>query len=149
MEGKPFIIGISGGAASGKTTVTEAIKTFLGNKCTLVSMDNFYFDLSPIDQILAETQDFDFDDPQAMDLDSIYELLLELSLNQIAKSPIYDFKTNSKTGEYFDIRPSPVIIIEGIHALYSSKIRQLLNLKIFIDTPENIRFMRKLKRDTT
>ncbi|XP_063902015.1 uridine-cytidine kinase-like 1 [Zophobas morio] len=146
----PFLIGITGGSASGKTTVATSIIQELGVPwVVLMSMDSFYRELTPNEKILAEENNYDFDHPNAFDFDLCYDVLRKLKSGKGVELPIYDFKTHSRSKETQKLYGANVIIFEGILSFYSKKIRDLMDMLIFVDTDSDIRLARRLKRDIT
>lgn len=143
-----YLIGISGGSASGKTTVSERIKDSMGiPSVVLISMDSFYRNLTPHQKELAHNNDFNFDHPTAFDYEACYETLLDLKQGKAVEIPEYDFKLHSRKAETFAISNVTIIIFEGIFALYDKRIRDLMDMKIFVDTDDDVRLARRLKRD--
>jgi len=140
-----FIIGIAGGSASGKTAVAEKIVRHLikiGVDSVIVSQDNFYKN-APISSNITN---YNFDHPDAIDLDHLYNSLVDLKNNKEVDIPINDYGTNQRSGSQ-KIKPAKIIIVEGIFILSDEKIRSLINLKIFVEACAEIRLLRRLKRD--
>jgi len=142
----PYIIGVSGGSGSGKTFFAQALKSHLGDEqCTLIFQDNYYIDQS-------RRFDFDggsvnFDHPDSIDFNFMAENLKCLKSHQPAFIPSYDFVTHTRSKQSTEIRPTKIIIIDGILIFHSDAIRHLLSELIFFDTPEELRFARRLNRD--
>ncbi|KAJ3330160.1 Uridine-cytidine kinase-like 1, partial [Kappamyces sp. JEL0680] len=146
----PFIIGIAGGSASGKTSVSQRIIKQLGVPwVTLLCMDSFYNALTPQQIQLALQNDFDFDHPNAFDHDKLLETLDSLKKGQQVDVPVYDFATHSRLKETEKVYGASVIIFEGIFALYDKRVRDLMDMKIFVDTDADVCLGRRLKRDIT
>ena len=143
-----FFIGVSGGTASGKTSVCSIIQNACGSKCTLISMDNFYHEFTQEELQLAHDGLFNFDHPKALDLDLLGKKLQELMENKEVDIAIYDFitHTRSKT-KFIHLKPSPIMILEGIHALFDKTIRDLMDLKIFVTADDDVRLSRRIIRD--
>jgi uridine kinase len=145
---KPFILGVAGGSGSGKTYFARAIHKNLGKDvCELVYQDNFYFDQS-------KNFDFDggsvnFDHPNAIDFKLLAEHLKLLKSGKPANIPIYDFVTHSRKKETILVQPRPVIIVDGILIFHAKELRGLFDDLVFFDTPESLRYQRRLERDTT
>lgn len=139
---KPFLIGISGGSASGKTSVVQEIYKLLTDFeiCT-ISLDSYYKDL-PEDSCLSK---FNFDQPNAFDFDLILEHIIALRNGESIDMPKYDFVTSKRLPTTQRVKSSPVIIFEGILAFYNKQIRNLMDLKIFIDTDCDVRLARRSK----
>ena len=146
MMSKPLLIGISGGTGSGKTRFTkELISRFDDTSLICISQDSYYRDLSEISY--DERCNINFDSPDSIDFLSLFDDLENLiGLNEV-DIPIYNFKRHIRMKESNRIQPKPIIILEGIFALYKSRIRELMNLKIFVDTAADIRILRRAKRD--
>lgn len=141
-----MIIGICGGTGSGKTTIARKIVETVGDeKVVLVEQDSYYMDLAEIS--LAERRKVNFDHPSSIDIDLIVEHLKHLKHGQSIEMPVYDFATHTREKEGKTISASPIIIIEGILIFSQRKILDLLDLRIFVDTPADIRLMRRIKRD--
>lgn len=146
MARRPLLVGVSGGTASGKTSVCRIITQALGINCVLISMDNFYKGLSPEDHDNAAN--YNFDHPNALDFDELHKCLSNLLANESTDIPIYDFSTHSRTSERQHIEPADLILFEGIFSLYEERIRELMSLKIFVQTDDDVRLARRLLRDT-
>ncbi|KAI8098281.1 uridine-cytidine kinase 1-like 1 [Gilbertella persicaria] len=145
----PYMIGIAGGSASGKTSVAERILKNLNVPwVVIISMDSFYNILSPEDSKLAHQNRFDFDHPSALDYDLLYETLVKLKEGKSVTVPIYNFSTHSREEKTTTIYGANVIIFEGILALYDKRIRDLMDVKIFVDTDADIQLARRIQRDT-
>ena len=146
MGFKPFLLGVSGGSGSGKTYFSRAIQSALGAACCdIIYQDNFYFDQS-------RNFDFDggavnFDHPASIDFAALAESLVQLRDGQSANIPVYDFITHKRKSETLTIRPKPVIIVDGILIFHDPDVRVQFHERVFFDTPEELRFSRRLKRD--
>ena len=145
---EPYLIGITGGSASGKTSVSCRIINLLNNKSTtLLSMDSFYKSLTPKQIEMAHQQNHNFDEPGAFDMDLIYSTLVDMKKGQRVQVPTYDFSTHSRLAQTQSFYGANIVIFEGIFALYDSRIRDVLDLKIFVDSDDDTRLARRLKRD--
>ncbi|AVN60984.1 uridine kinase [Mesoplasma florum] len=144
---KVTLILIAGGTASGKTTVADRIANEIlkGKSVTHISMDNYYKDFG--DLTLEERRKINFDHPNSVDTELLLNDLNALKDYQPIKMFIYDFKTSSRTNETITVKPSDVVILDGIFALAIKEIRKLGNIKIFIKTANDLRFIRRLQRD--
>jgi len=136
------LIGVAGGTASGKTSTCEIICENLKN-VIIISMDSFYLELTNDE----DPEKIDFDHPSRFDWKLIYSTLLSIKQGKNVKIPIYDFVSHQRKG-FYEIIPKKCIIFEGILALYDSHIRSLFDVKIFVDTPSDIRLIRRIQRDT-
>ncbi len=143
---KPLLIVVAGGTASGKTTVVQKIYERLNtNDVQVLKFDDYYKDLSLLSP--EERSKVNFDHPESLDNDLMYhDLDLLLNGNTIEK-PLYDFKTHTRKKETETIKPTKVIILEGILSLYDKRIRDLADIKIFVECDDDMRFIRRLKRD--
>ncbi|AVN62690.1 uridine kinase [Mesoplasma coleopterae] len=144
---QPTIILIAGGTASGKTTVADRIANEIlkGKSVTHISMDNYYKDFA--DLSLEERRKINFDHPNSVDTELLIKDLQALKDLQPIKVFVYDFKTSSRTKQSITIKPSDVIIIDGIFTLAIKEIRKMGDIKIFIKTANDLRFIRRLQRD--
>lgn len=138
------LIGITGGSGSGKSTVVKRIEA-LSPECLLIEQDNYYKSAPEVsnDNITA----VNFDHPDAFDMDLMLKNLNDLKEGRETKMPQYDFVKHSRKSEMVTLKPKKLIILDGLMVLYDDRIRELLDLKIYVDTPADIRFIRRLKRD--
>lgn len=141
-----YIILIGGGTGSGKTTVTRKIMERIGNeKCVMLPMDNYYRDMSHIP--LEERKKYNYDHPNMIEHTLIVRHVKELLSGKSINLPDYDFAQYTRTQNFTIIEPKPILLIEGIFALYYEELRALADLKIFVDTEGDERFIRRLQRD--
>lgn len=142
---KSIIIAIAGGSGSGKTTVVNKIISHFKKKevCVLRS-DDYY---KKMDLPYEERAKTNFDHPDSIDFDLLVSHIKELKEGRSIEKPIYDFKISNRTDETEHIEPSPIIIIEGILVLEEEEIRNLSDIKIYVDTDSDLRFIRRLIRD--
>lgn len=144
---KPLIIGIAGGTGSGKTTVVNKIyESLKGVNVVALQQDAYYIDLSHLP--LEERKKINFDHPSAFDSDLLIRHLKKLIKGQGIEKPIYSFTNYTRKKETEKIFPKDIIILEGILVLEEEKIRNLLDVKIYVDADEDERFIRRLLRDT-
>lgn len=142
----PFILGVAGGSGSGKTYFAQAVLDRLGHdRCSIVCQDNFYIDQS-------HRFDFDggsvnFDHPDSIDFELLAEKLGEIKKGRDVEIPIYDFVTHKRKSETLSIPPKPMIIVDGILIFHSLKVREIFSDLIFFETPEELRYQRRLERD--
>jgi uridine kinase len=142
----PLVIGIAGGSGSGKTTLAELIIERIGSdQIAYLPHDAYYKDLSG----LAPNQrdSINFDHPDSLDSELLIEHIKLLKEKSPIQIPIYDFKTHSRTKETIPIKPRPVIMVEGILIFAEQRLRDMLEVKIFVDTDPDLRFIRRLERD--
>jgi uridine kinase len=143
---QPVVIGVAGGTGSGKTTVAQAILTQAGtDQISLIQHDAYYRDLS--DLPAAQRAMRNFDHPDALDNDLLIQHLQALKVGQAIEMPVYDFTTHSRTDQTQRLGPNPIILLEGILIFADEALRQLLDVKIYVDTDADIRFIRRLRRD--
>ena len=141
-----YIIGIAGGTASGKTTVVKEIVNSLPNgEVVVIPQDSYYKDSSHVPA--EERQYINFDHPDAFDWDLLVEQITMLRQGKAIDQPTYSYITSTRQPETVHIEPSKVIIIEGIMALVSPQLRELMDLKIFVDAADDDRLMRLIRRD--
>ena len=144
---KPLIIGIAGGTGSGKTTVARRIyESLKGVNVVVLQQDAYYIDLSHLP--LEERKKINFDHPSAFDSDLLIKHLNKLISGQEIEKPIYSFTDYTRKKETEKVLPRDIIILEGILVLEEEKIRNLLDIKIYVDADEDERFIRRLVRDT-
>ena len=138
------LIGVTGGSGSGKSTVVRRIKEAV-DASVLISQDNYYKSAPFIsnDNITA----YNFDHPDAFDMDLMVENLSDLKAGKPIMIPQYDFVHHCRMDEMVRVEPAKLIIIDGLMIFYDKRIRDLLDLKLYVDTPPDIRFIRRLKRD--
>ncbi len=143
----PVIIGIAGGSASGKTSIAKRLfqafeKT---NSVTIIKEDDYYKDQSHLP--MEERVKTNYDHPFAFDHDLLLQQLEELSSGKTIRKPTYDYTVHNRSEIVEEIQPSDVIILEGLFVLENKKVRDKLDIKIFVDTPSDERFIRRLVRD--
>jgi len=144
----PLTIGIAGGTGSGKTTVANVILERVGrDRIAYLPHDAYYRDLGdlPYDQKAA----MNFDHPDSLETELMIKHILELKKANAVEIPVYDFSTHSRTSKTIRVEPHAVIIVEGILLFVDKQLRDLLDIKIFVDTDADIRFIRRLQRDIT
>ena len=143
---KPILIGITGGTGSGKTTVAEAIHSaFEGNSITMIMQDSYYKDQSHI--TFEERLKTNYDHPHSIDMDYLIRDLKSLMSGQSIDMPVYDFAEHTRKSETIHIVPTDIIIVEGILVLDDKNLRDLLDIKIYVDTDADIRILRRMQRD--
>jgi uridine kinase len=141
-----FVIGIAGGTGSGKTTVTEAVINAVGPEyVALLPMDNYYKDNAhlPFEKRLQQS----YDHPDAFDLELYLAHIRQIVAGQPVSIPVYSFKEYTRTRETIQVQPAPVVVLEGILLLVDAALRAHMNLKVFVDTDADVRFIRRLQRD--
>lgn len=145
---QPFVIGVSGGTASGKTTVCDMIIQQLhDHRVVLVNQDSFYRGLTPEES--EHVHEYNFDHPDAFDTEQLLHCIKTLKSGQPYQVPIYDFKKHRRCSDSFRlVNASDVIILEGILVFHDQHVRRLMNMKIFVDTDADVRLARRIRRDT-
>jgi len=144
----PLIIGVAGGTGSGKTTVARAILERVGNDRVLqITQDRYYADLKHLP--LTARNNRNYDHPASIESALLVYHLRCLKAGRPADLPIYDFTRHERLPETETVTAKPVVLVEGILIFALAEIRQLLDIKIFVDTDSDIRFIRRLKRDMT
>lgn len=144
----PLVIGVAGGTGSGKTTVANVILKRVGrDHISYLPHDAYYRELGdlPPDQKAA----VNFDHPNSLETELMIEHILELKAGRAIELPVYDFSTHSRTGKSIRVEPHRVIIVEGILIFAEPGLRELFDVKLFVDTDPDIRFIRRLTRDIT
>jgi len=142
----PIIIGVAGGSGSGKTTFCKKLIEESGQNMALICQDAYYRDLSHIP--LKERNERNFDHPDAFDYDLLYQHLCILKRGEPIEVPEYDFVTHTRTGKFQLLHPEEFILFEGIMLFTYPRIRDLCDYKIFLEVDSDIRFIRRLERDT-
>lgn len=144
---RPLIIGIAGGAGSGKSTISEKLKSINGeNKVQIIKQNSFVKDFSSMN--FDERQKLNFEHPDSFDFDYLVRILKDLALGNDVSIPSFDFVTLERTDNFQTITPKDIIIVEGSLILYEKKLRDLFDIKVFIDTDSDIRLIRRIIRDT-
>jgi len=142
----PLVIGIAGGTGSGKTTVANIIVARIGtDHISFLPHDAYYKDLSSLSP--AQRAQVNFDHPDSLDTELLIEHLKTLKKLHPIHMPIYDFKSHTRTTEFVLVQPNPLILVEGILIFAEKALRDMFDVKIFVDTDADIRFIRRLERD--
>ncbi|MEC5140951.1 uridine kinase [Pediococcus pentosaceus] len=145
-KNSPIIIGVTGGSGSGKTTVSQKILEELhGHSISIIQQDSYYKDQA--EKTMEERRAVNYDHPLAFDADLLYEQLKMLKNNQKIEVPIYDYKISTRSSEVIEQDPTDVIILEGILILADERIRDMLDIKVYVDTDDDIRIIRRIRRD--
>lgn len=143
---RPIIIGVTGGSGSGKTTVSKAIYNQLhGQAIQIITQDTYYNDQA--DMTMAERKAVNYDHPLAFDTDLLIEQLADLRNNRAIEMPVYDYTQYTRSTETVHVEPQDVIILEGILILDDERLRDLMDIKVYVDTDDDIRIIRRIKRD--
>ena len=144
---KPILIAVAGGSASGKTTVVKKIIERLNSKdITVITHDDYYKDLSELP--LEERYKVNFDHPNSLDNDLFVAQLSQLLKGYCIEKPTYDFVVHNRSKITQTISPTRIIIVEGILVLEDERVRNLATIKLFVESDDDVRFIRRLVRDT-
>ncbi|XP_050356637.1 uridine-cytidine kinase isoform X1 [Nymphalis io] len=151
----PFLIGVAGGTASGKSTVCQRIMEKLGQqqkeqterRVVCISQDSFYRTLKPSERLRAERGQFNFDHPDAFDDKKLLSILKDILAGKKVEVPEYDYISNSISHRSHTIYPADVVLIEGILVFYFPEVRELFHMKLFVDTDSDTRLARRVPRD--
>lgn len=146
MKKKPLVIAIAGGTGSGKTTISNLIIERVGcNNIAVLSHDAYYRDR--MDLPLKKRAKLNYDHPDSLETELLVKHVKTLKKGKTAYMPVYDFTTHSRKEETIPIEPQPVILVDGILIFAEKQLRKLFDVKIFVDTDPDIRFIRRLQRD--
>ncbi|MGC9337483.1 MAG: uridine kinase [Candidatus Cloacimonadia bacterium] len=146
INNQNLVIGIAGGTGSGKTTLASRIIEELNNSDVIVIKQDAYYK-SHNDLPFSEREKINFDHPDAFDTPLLIKQIKSLKYNKLVKMPIYDFKAHLRKKETITVQPHKVIILEGILIFENKTLRNLLDIKIFVETDSDIRILRRISRD--
>jgi uridine kinase len=142
----PLVIGIAGGTGSGKTTVASVILNKVGrSRIAYIPHDAYYKDLRHLPAL--RRQEVNFDHPDSLESELMEQHIKELRAWRSVQLPVYDFTTHTRTSQFVEVKPSRVILVEGILIFTEPVLREIFDVKIFVDTDSDIRFIRRLQRD--
>ncbi|NJD18612.1 MAG: uridine kinase [Gemmatimonadetes bacterium] len=143
---RPVVLGVAGGSGSGKSTVVKEVRRILGNDlASVLHHDAYYRDLAHL-PFEARVQ-VNFDHPDALETELMAEHLRDLLRGEAAEVPTYDFSTHTRTRRTERVRPTPVVVVDGILVLADARLRDVMDLKVFVDTEADIRLLRRIRRD--
>ena len=145
MSTKPVIIGVAGGTGSGKTTIARKLVERFSESVVYIEQDSYYKDQSHLS--FEERVKTNYDHPLAFDNDLLYQHLLQLKAYQPVHKPVYDYAEHTRAEESIYLEPKDVIILEGILILDEERLRNLMDIKIFVDTDADVRILRRIERD--
>jgi len=141
-----MIIGICGGTGSGKTTIARSIVDTVGeDKVVLIEQDSYYRNLA--DMPLDERHQANFDHPDSIDSEMLVNHIMRLKQGLTVEMPVYDMITHTRSDRIEIIEPKPIVIIEGILIFSEPRVLDLIDIRIFVDTPDDVRLMRRMRRD--
>jgi len=144
--GLPVVFGVAGGTGSGKTTVAHAILEQIGaEKIAFLPHDAYYRELSHLPK--AEREKANFDHPNALETALLVQHVRELLAGRPVELPVYDFTTHTRTGRTVHVEPAPIILVEGILIFAEPELRELMDIRVYVDTDADLRFIRRLERD--
>lgn len=146
MDSKPYLVGITGGSASGKTCFLQSLKEkFSRQQVCFISQDDYY---KPLDQQYKDENNIvNFDLPEAIDVEQFHKDLVALSKGRTIKKQSYNFNNPNATTEWMDLSPCPIVIIEGLFIFHYTSIFEMLDFRLFIDADDDVKFQRRLQRD--
>lgn len=143
---KPFVIGIAGGSGSGKSTVARNVAAALGNASVVfIDMDGYYLDQGHL--LLEERKKVNWDHPNAFDWDLLVEHLGHLAVGEAIDKPVYDFVTHARSAETVRVPHADVVVIDGILLFVDPRVRDLCDMKVFVDADADVRLIRRIRRD--
>lgn len=146
MKSDVFVVGVAGGSGSGKTTVARAlVSEFADEFVRLIPQDAYYKDMGKLP--MEERTQINFDHPLAFDNELLAHHLDELIQGRSVAQPIYNYHTHSRSEDTLTIQPAPILLIEGIMALEDSQLRDRMDIKVYVDTDADERFIRRMQRD--
>ena len=141
-----LIVAIGGGTGAGKTTLAEGIAQHMGaTNVAIIQQDSYYLDRGTMP--LSERRKGNFDHPAAFDMDLLISHVEQLKRGRPIQRPIYCYKTHTRSQETSVVEPLRIVVLEGILVLHPPRLRQVLDLKVYVDTPDDVRFIRRLRRD--
>ena len=143
---QPFLIGVAGGSNSGKTTIVDRLADLVGaGRISMLKLDSYYVDRP--DEPIEVRATANYDHPDAFEWDLLNDHVAALSAGASVNVPVYDFTTHGRSDRCVAVNSTKVIVVEGILVLWEPRLRERFDLKIFIDTPADLRLIRRLKRD--
>lgn len=146
MSEKPIVFGVAGGTASGKTTVAKTILDAVGtSRIAYIPHDAYYRNLPTLS--FEERAKINFDHPDSLETKLMVKHIKKLLEQKTVEVPVYDFTKHMRTDKTITVEPAPIILVDGILIFTKRKLRELMDIKVFVDTDSDIRFIRRLKRD--
>jgi uridine kinase len=148
--GGPVVVGIAGGSGSGKSSISDAVVARMvgdgDQRVTKITHDSYYRDLKGLS--FDERKNSNFDHPDALETELLIDHIKRLKRGETVSVPVYDFSTHLRTDKTVQVSPTPIIVLDGILIFDNPQLRDLIDIKVFVDTDSDIRFIRRLKRDT-
>jgi uridine kinase len=143
---RPYLIGVAGGTSSGKTTISERLAELTGeDHLSLIKLDSYY--VAQRDEPLEQRTKVNYDHPDAFDWPLLNDHLAALAAGASVPVPVYDYALHDRSDEVRIVRPNRIVVVEGILVLWEPTLRERFDLKLYVDTPADLRFIRRLRRD--
>ena len=142
---KPYIVGVAGGSASGKTEIVKTLKKHFEDKIEIIEHDNYYF--AHDDLTMEERASLNYDHPQSFETDLLIDHVKKIINNEEINIPTYDFTIHTRSSETLKKVPKPIVIVEGILVLENEELRNLVDMKVFVDCDGDVRLKRRITRD--
>lgn len=142
---RPYLVGIAGGTAAGKTTLCRELEKLFGDRIAVVSQDQYYRDRSQLEP--EERQRINYDHPEAFDVSLFRQHLQRLRVAQPISCPVYDFETHTRRAATKVIRPRQLVAVEGLYPYGLDGCRRLFDFRVYVEAPADIRLIRRLERD--
>ena len=142
---KPYIVGVAGGSASGMTEIVKTLKKHFEDKIEIIEHDNYYFAHDNLS--MDERASLNYDHPQAFETDLLIEHVKNIINNEEIHIPTYDFTVHTRSSETVKKIPKPIVIVEGILVLENEELRDLMDMKVFVDCDGDVRLKRRITRD--
>lgn len=141
-----FVVGVAGGSASGKTTIVQQIRDHFGDAIEVIGHDSYY--LAHDGMTYEERAKLNYDHPDSFETARLIRDVKDLKAGKTVERPVYDYAIHNRSAETVTVRPRPIILLEGILVLENQELRDLMDLKVFVDTDADERIMRRISRDT-
>lgn len=142
---KPYIVGVAGGSASGKTEIVKTLKKHFKDKIEIIEHDNYYF--AHDDLTMDERASLNYDHPQAFETNLLIDHVKKIINNEEIDIPTYDFTIHTRSSDTLKKSPKPIVIVEGILVLENEELRNLMDMKVFVDCDGDVRLKRRITRD--
>ncbi len=141
-----FVVGVAGGSASGKSTIVQQIRDHFGDAIEVIGHDSYYY--AHEGMTYAELSRLNYDHPDAFETTRLIQDVKALKAGKTVERPVYDYSIHNRSPETVTVCPRPIILLEGILVLENQELRDLMDLKVFVDTDADERIMRRISRDT-